>query len=80
MDKTAVEDVEIKVKVNDKEVSTDKEAGNNEMILRVNSMGLDATNKKFDICLKSKIPVSITLIQSSPLNYWPEKENIIVKK
>lgn len=81
IDKKLVEEVEVKLKINDKEVSMDKEVGNNEMLLRVNSMGTDGSqNKKFDFCLKSKTPVSVTLIQSSPLNYWPEKEAVMVKK
>lgn len=43
------------------------------MLLRINSIqGAEANqSKSFDICMKSKIPVAVTLIQSSPLNYWP---------
>lgn len=81
-DKKTIEEVDIRLKINEKQVSIDKESGNNEMLLRVNSLlGTEGSQgKKFEICFKSKAPVSITLIQSSPLNYWPEKESIIVRK
>lgn len=43
-------------------------------------LGAEANqSKSFDICMKSKTPVAVTVIQSSPLNYWPQKEPIIVK-
>lgn len=64
--------LEINLKINGKKVSYEREVGNTEMIISINeSLADKAENKKFELCLKAKQGISITLIQSGSLTYWP---------
>lgn len=76
-EKSVIEKLTIKLTTEKKSVKFTKEMGTNQMIL-TSEIKSDKSELPFELCLTSQEPLSITVIQSSPVNYLPEKTNIMV--
>lgn len=68
-EKNVVQNLKITLKVLGKDVPFKKEIGANEMVLSTDS-SLDSS-LPYSLCLTSSEPMSLTIIQSSPVNYLP---------
>lgn len=72
-DKKIAEKVNITFKVSGTIKTLEKQMGANEMVLSLSKMNDLKASSNYELCLKTPKGLSVTLIQSSPIIYFPEK-------